>query len=77
VIDTALTRHRWELLGFDPPYAPQQLGQLRELFAGYRAEYVTPGRRWDDDCAADAGRCDRHDVLRYPGYGCLLCNDGL
>jgi hypothetical protein len=75
--DTALTRHRWELLGFDPPYAPQQLTQLRELFAGYRAEFVTPGRVWDDDCATEAGRCDRHDVLRYTDYGCLLCNDGL
>jgi hypothetical protein len=77
VIDAALARHRWELLGFDPPYVARQLAQLRELFAGYRAEFVTPGRHWDPDVAAPAGRCDRHDVLRYRDFGCLLRNDGL
>jgi hypothetical protein len=77
VIDAALARQRWELLGFEPPYAAAHLARLREVFAGYRAEFVTPGRVWDDDYLAAAGRCERHDVLRYDGYGCLLCNDGL
>jgi hypothetical protein len=75
-IDAALERRRWELLGFDPPFAARQLGELRELFAGYRASFVTPGRVWDADLLAPAGRCDRHDVLQYADFGCLLCNDG-
>ena len=76
MIDAARARHRWDALGYDPPFAEGQLGELRALVEGFTAEHVLEHDDWSwrfDETQA-AGKCARHAVYLH-GAGCLLCND--
>src|SRR5215813_8151203 len=47
VIDTALQRHRWEILDYDPPYVHIDLAKLRDLIESYTIEMVESGKTWE------------------------------
>jgi hypothetical protein len=46
VIDTALRRHRWEILDYDPPYVHLQLGLFRTLIEKYAIDMVQLAKPW-------------------------------
>ena len=75
MIDTALTRHRWNALDYDPPFVEGQLKQLRTMVENYRLEFVEPGKEWDWWLKADGfDKCPIHQVYLH-AEGCAICND--
>ena len=75
VIDLALTRHGWDQLGYDPPYAIGYLTRFREMVAGY-TPVPAAAPEWGDwrvpPAAALITRCEIHDLFAGD-YGCRLC----
>ena len=77
LIALALTRHGWDRLNYDPPYAIQYLTRFREMLAGY-TPVPEPTPNWGDwrllPAAALTAECDTHSL--YVGeYGCRLCDE--
>ncbi|MDQ0790368.1 hypothetical protein [Streptomyces sp. B3I8] len=80
VTDLALNRHRWDELGYDPPYAADYLRRFRALVDAHTPE--AGGGRWPGvfpghEEAARAS-CARHRVLSaLPHWeGCVFCTAG-
>jgi len=74
-IDQALTRHRWDALGYDPPYAHQYLSTFRTLVQAVELESIRPDSTWEWLQRPEAMvKCSRHEVYVHAS-GCLLCND--
>jgi hypothetical protein len=76
MIDTALRRHRWEMLDYDPPYVHIDLAALRTLIEKYTiemAESAQPWKRWLGE-PESLSKCPKHDVYEH-AHGCLLCHD--
>ena len=74
-IDHAQTRHRWDALGYDPPYALQDLVTFRALVQAISLESIRPGGTWDWLQRPEAMvKCPLHEVYVH-ALGCLLCND--
>ncbi|MGW3039433.1 hypothetical protein ACWC9T_05125 [Kitasatospora sp. NPDC001159] len=71
VVDLALTRHRWDELDHEPPYAEDHLRTLRLLIEHTRPAPVPPA----DPTEVMAASCRRHRVLTpiawYPA--CVRC----
>jgi hypothetical protein len=75
MINTALIRHRWEALDYDPPLVAGQLKELRNLVENYRVEFVEPGKTWDWRLKAEFfAKCPLHQVYLH-SEGCAICND--
>lgn len=75
VIDLALAHHRWEILGYDPPFVAEQLLRLREMVEQYPAAIVAAGREWQWHGGPPTGeRCPHHAVFLHT-HGCAICND--
>ncbi|MGW2253042.1 hypothetical protein ACWCXH_22990 [Kitasatospora sp. NPDC001660] len=72
VVDLALTRHRWDELGYEPPYVEGHLRALRLMVEDTRPQPVPPADRTE----VAAATCVRHRVLVplawYPA--CVLCD---
>jgi hypothetical protein len=80
VTDLALTRHRWDELDYDPPFAADYLRRFRAMVDAYTP--LSGGERWPgafpgDEEAAMAS-CARHRVLSaLPHWeGCVFCTGG-
>jgi hypothetical protein len=75
MIDTALTRHRWNALDYDPPFAAGDLAELRHLVENYVIEFVEPDKEWNWYLKADDfAKCPIHQVYLH-AEGCAICND--
>ncbi|MEV6472108.1 hypothetical protein [Streptomyces sp. NPDC051657] len=80
VLDLALTRHRWEELTYEPPYAEKYLRTYRAMVEAVapmtaRADAeVLPGPQ-----DAALASCVRHRVLDALPYwsGCVFCTAGV
>ncbi|BCB76731.1 hypothetical protein GCM10022251_50030 [Phytohabitans flavus] len=79
VIDTALTRHGWHRLRYDPPYAAEYLARYRELVTAFMPAPAVAPKLGDWRLApapALLTRCPEHDL--YQGEaGCRLCDPSL
>jgi hypothetical protein len=78
MIDTALSRHGWDRLRYDPPYATADLAAYRAMVAQFRPVPVTtPSPDWGDWRTAprpeQLARCPAHDVFQGE-LGCRLCD---
>jgi hypothetical protein len=76
LIDTAASRHGWDRLSYDPPYAAHWLTVYRAMTAGFTpvpatvpdpSDWVTAPRE------EQLARCGRHDLYRGE-EGCRLCD---
>ncbi|MBF9133357.1 hypothetical protein I0C86_31010 [Plantactinospora sp. S1510] len=79
VIDTALGRHGWHRLRYDPPAIAGQLARYREMVVAFTPAPVD-APRWGDWRTAPAPalltRCPEHDL--YEGEaGCRLCDPSI
>lgn len=77
VTDLALTRHRWDELGYEPPYAPKYLETFRAMVEAY--DPATPASGLGSFPAPDEAAlasCVRHRVLTGLPFwdGCVFCN---
>jgi len=76
VIGLALTRHGWDRLTYDPPYAIQFLTTFREMVAGYTPTPVH-APEWGDwrvpPLVALTVGCEIHGVF-IGELGCRLCD---
>jgi hypothetical protein len=76
LIALALTRHQWDRLGYDPPYAIGCLTTYREMVAGYEPVPVA-APAWGDWRVPPApelvARCGPHDLFAGH-FGCRLCD---
>jgi hypothetical protein len=73
VIDLALTRHGWDRLAYEPPYAIGYLHRYRELVAGFTPTPVEPSAWRAPPAEPLLARCGIHDL--YAGeFGCRLCD---
>lgn len=75
VVDLAARRHRWDELGYEPPYAETYLRRFREIVAGFdpAGARPVPDVLPAEGCAAC---CVRHRVLSaLPLWdGCVFCH---
>jgi hypothetical protein len=79
MIGLALSRHGWDRLAYDPPYATRYLTTFREMIAGYTpVPQAAPA--WGDwsvpPAPAMVVRCEIHDVF-VGELGCRLCDPSL
>ncbi|MFI7287099.1 hypothetical protein ACIBRY_10680 [Streptomyces anulatus] len=80
VLDLALTRHRWEELTYEPPYAERYLRTYRDMVEAFAPMTATadaevlPGPQ-----DAAMASCVRHRVLDALPYwaGCVFCTSGV
>ncbi|WP_086828623.1 hypothetical protein [Allokutzneria sp. NRRL B-24872] len=76
VVDTALGRHRWEVLGYDPPAALGYLRRYREVVRGYvpapPLSSVVGWWEYERD-EAHLRRCGRHGLFVGVFEDCRLC----
>jgi hypothetical protein len=76
MIELALTRHRWDALGYDPPYAHEYLATLRKLIEAVTRDSIRPDTNWQSQARPEVlAKCARHEVYVH-AWGCLICNDG-
>lgn len=75
VPDLAAQRHRWDELGYEPPFADEYVRRFREIVAAFDPATATPRQDAfpDDGCVAC---CARHRVLSALPYweGCVFCH---
>jgi len=78
VVDLALQRHRWDELGYDPPFAQRYLQRFKSMVEAFSPTMATPdpgfpGFPGPDDAAMAS--CARHRVLdALPHWsGCIFC----
>lgn len=79
VIDKALTRHRWDLLSYDPPYAQGYLETYRTMvqsFTPVRGGSIGLGGWLTAPKADFVRRCPKHDIFRGR-HGCRFCDPKL
>jgi hypothetical protein len=79
VTDLALTRHRWDELAYDPPFATDHLRRFRTMVATHTPS-CGEGRHPDAFPAAEEAllaSCTRHRVLTaLPHWeGCVFCTE--
>ncbi|WP_405752463.1 hypothetical protein OHA19_32205 [Streptomyces sp. NBC_00012] len=79
VIDLALRRHRWDELGYEPPFAEGYLRQYREMVVTFDpagAERQSGRFPFPGPEEAAMASCVRHRVLCAPAYwdACVFCN---
>ncbi|MFF9079211.1 hypothetical protein ACF1BR_05955 [Streptomyces rubiginosohelvolus] len=80
VLDLALTRHRWDELTYDPPYAEGYLSTYRAMVEAFDPATAEPGKGvlpGPEDAAMAS--CVRHRVLdALPHWaGCVFCTAGV
>ncbi|GIH19861.1 hypothetical protein [Rugosimonospora africana] len=75
VVDLAASRHRWDLLRYDPPVISAQLAAFGGMVAGFTPVPVRASAwgDWRKPPPSDRlSRCPSHDL--YEGeFGCRLC----
>lgn len=77
MIDLALHKHRWNELGYDPPFVAAQLGALRTLVADFRPDAHASASSWSWRSPPERLiMCGQHRVFVHD-HGCLLCHDGV
>jgi hypothetical protein len=81
MIDTALGRHGWDRLRYDPPFATASLAAYRSMVAQFTpVPATTPPPGWGDWRAAPRpellARCPAHDLFQGE-LGCRLCDPGI
>ena len=76
VIDLAMSRHRWEALGYDPPFVHKQLGELRALVDRWAVDCVrASSAAWDIWArTGEPAKCTKHGVFKN-AEECLICGD--
>jgi hypothetical protein len=74
-LDLALSRHRWDELGYDPPFVEGQLREFREMVAGFDPATAAPRGFPTEQDIVGVASCVRHRVLSaLPDWsGCLFC----
>ncbi|MET9379647.1 hypothetical protein ABZY09_00815 [Streptomyces sp. NPDC002928] len=75
VLDLAVRRHRWDELGYEPPFAAQYLRRFREIVEAFEPPASAP----PSDVLPEEGAiasCVRHRVLSALPYwdGCVFCH---
>ncbi len=86
VIDLALERHRWSVLGYEPgpdqgqPWVLDDLRHFKVLVTAFKLEYIE-ARDWDFNVQeTDFQKCPKHQIYLHslnsdPLECCLICND--
>ncbi|MFD7493015.1 hypothetical protein ACFV8T_11435 [Streptomyces sp. NPDC059832] len=79
VLDLALRRHRWDELGYEPPFAEGYLRQYREMVEAFDPAGTEPRSGifpFPGPEEAAMASCVRHRVLCAPAYweACVFCN---
>ncbi|MET7640488.1 hypothetical protein [Streptomyces sp. NPDC005438] len=75
-VDLALTGHRWDELGYDPPFVRDHLRRFRSMVASFTPTPADgPGDGFPSPEERAATSCVRHRVLSALPHqgGCLLC----
>lgn len=78
VVDLALSRHRWDELGYDPPFVQDSLRRFRQMVKAFDPSTAVPEpRRFPVPEEVVAVSCVRHRVLSPLSYyrGCVFCGD--
>ncbi|WP_204358843.1 hypothetical protein [Streptosporangium sp. 'caverna'] len=75
-VDLALSRHRWDELGYDPPFAQDYLRRFRRMVEAFDLSTAVPRSRGfpaTEDVVAVS--CVRHRVLSPLSYykACVFC----
>ncbi len=75
VIDLALRRHRWDELGYDPPFARDYLRRYRTMVESFDMS-TAPAPRFPDPAEAATASCVRHRILTgLPHWeACVFCS---
>jgi hypothetical protein len=78
MIDSALSRHGWDLLSYDPPHATESLATYRAMVAKFTPVPATvPSPDWGDWRTAPQPellvRCPAHGLFQGE-LGCRLCD---
>lgn len=74
-VDTAIRRHHWELLDYDPPFAKSQLEDLHLLVELIQIDHVPTENEWDLKWPTSVPeKCQKHEIYLHQ-YGCLICHD--
>jgi hypothetical protein len=78
LIDTALDRHGWDRLRYDPPYAAAGLAAYRAMIAQFTpVPAAASSPSWGDWSTAPRpellARCPAHDLFQGE-LGCRLCD---
>ncbi|MEU1677354.1 hypothetical protein ABZ752_35785 [Streptomyces roseifaciens] len=81
VVDLALQRHRWDELGYEPPYAPTYLEHFRAMVGAFVPAPLPAGAAGDvfpGPGMAVTASCVPHRVLNaLPHWdGCIFCTTG-
>lgn len=81
VLDLALSRHRWDELGYEPPFAERYLRQYRAMVEAFDPAHAGRGRGgtpFPEAEEAAMASCVRHRVLCAPAHwdGCVFCTSG-
>jgi hypothetical protein len=77
VIERTMQRHRWELLGYDPPRALDYLAGFQRVVEAYQVDVVEDGKDWQWEWWIKpilTLRCPRHGVYQH-AHGCVVCNN--
>lgn len=76
VIDKALSKNRWDVLPYDPPFAERQLGELRKLVEAFQPEFIEEDDvwAWSDHAEPPFELCEKHKVYLHIG-GCIICHE--
>lgn len=75
MIDRAIVRHRWEVLGYDPPFVHEYLQVLRQQVEQYPADGRALAKQWQWRAEPTGfSKCPVHQVYMH-AHGCAICND--
>lgn len=76
VIHKAMKKHRWSVLGYEPPYVGESLVKLRDMVNHFQQAHIGKDREWGQlQFKADPPRkCSKHAILEHV-TGCYICLD--
>lgn len=75
VIDRAIEKHRWNVLGYDPPLTQAHLQTLKHLTQQYERSFIDADKDWLWKVTPDRFvKCPHHQVYQHV-QGCVICND--
>lgn len=75
IIHKAMKKHRWTVLGYEPPYVGESLVKLRDMVDHFQQSHVGKDREWELHFKADPPRkCPKHAVFEHHN-GCYICLD--
>lgn len=75
VIHKAMKKHRWDVLGYDPPYVGDSLVRLRDMLNNFQENHLGKDKTWELSFKLDPPqKCAKHQIIQHVG-GCFICLD--